>query len=640
MISAINSATDEYCLTYEATGAGFEWQSCTSQVSLNSCDGLTPCARIVDTDADREIIHEFRTALNSVLYPGGTLTSSSTVYIGAPVAGTYTMTATSTISTSIGAMVNICFSSSTVTGSNVIDCSGSASTTLSMPKIVFTGDWDRVILDARFNDGTLDTSQKAYVLKIGDVTRHGYVKSEVVEVDMPKALNIKVTNLNDGSDFNPVFSQTQHFICDGCGGNLNIIPSYGTIGTFQVGRTATIIGPGQVRPLTLNVTANSKIDSQGIWETRWFYLGNLRGVYISGLDEAVPIIGIDDSSNLNNCSLGSVYTTQTCYGLTFTLNYILRGTGLGTIYLGGAGLRFYGTTYEGIFFRGRFNCSESFFENNLFAGRAYCNFPGANSAYCIRTSSFATYGSNNYCERPNALSVEGSASQLAADNPNRNSPYFVGGSGLIYFGSSASYNSPSTTANFIASCHTSASGIGQAYSWNDIEIPYKLNFTGGVPPSNTCLNLDGTGTSTCGSIATKWYAPVDGFVTNLKITANNGVNANRLCRFRVLKNGSATGNDSTSVACSESGTAVYWGGTNTAGTIPYDDNLSKKALRGVGSTTVGVILDPVNRNDYLELMIENDTSNLCAAGSSCSCSALDSMTGTLYFMPSLARQNY
>jgi len=50
-LKSVNAATDEYCLTYEATTGDFEWQTCGGSLAINDITDIT-----IDTPADNEVL--------------------------------------------------------------------------------------------------------------------------------------------------------------------------------------------------------------------------------------------------------------------------------------------------------------------------------------------------------------------------------------------------------------------------------------------------------------------------------------------------------------------------------------------------------------------------------------------------------
>jgi hypothetical protein len=204
-------ATD---IATQSTGGGATGGAC--------ADG-TICAEVTDADANGDIAPELQTAINSLLWPGGTLTTAAEVVLAAPPGGAY----------SLSSRIVICGDTSPPSGSTAPDCTG----TQTLPVIRFTGAWAaaRLVCNKTLANQVQNVD---FCFQIGDAWAEGSFTNKV-KVAFESALYL---DLNVTSDF--VNSQGGLW-CNGCSGDLKLIVE-GNIPTLNLPGPAAVIAGGEL----------------------------------------------------------------------------------------------------------------------------------------------------------------------------------------------------------------------------------------------------------------------------------------------------------------------------------------------------------------------------------------------------------
>lgn len=210
--------------------------------------GATNCERVSDSSGDGDIAAELQAAINSVLWPSGTLTTATDVYLAAPKQGTY----------NLASRIVICGDISPPSGSTAPDCTG---TTQQLPRIHFVGAWDAAKLDCTMPN--VDVVQNhTPCIQIGDAWGDGgdFTKNVPLAFDAP--LTLRTTIPYAGS----IPYQTSMGVwCNGCSGELSLDLSHGPSMTL-IGPLAVIAGgslKSSVRVRGDNYTPGSTIVMDG-----------------------------------------------------------------------------------------------------------------------------------------------------------------------------------------------------------------------------------------------------------------------------------------------------------------------------------------------------------------------------------------
>lgn len=580
-----------------------------TDASASSCTDGTVCVQLEDANGDGNWLEDWRRTLNQLLYPNGVLNTAESVDIYPPPAGEYFITAGEDEN---GPLVRACYDTSPPAGGSaaVMDCTGS-SASLRTPRIRLLGNWSGVTWHCNYPAGSWDAptgAQAAACFRFGDVSNDGYIASGVQRLYAPFALNVKSSV---GIAFaSGVFLLATPVWCDGCSGSFGIRGLEGTYEPFQVSRGAIFAGSGAVGE-RFDIYINQAASPPNNYHSHLF-TGDLRNMVVHGQTALATVAGSINASFVNvdaDCTYGTAYTDDTCRGLTYDTDFATTAS----ITMHGSDMRFRGAitgSAGGLFMNARPDCSENYFGANVFEGRASCN---DNLVYCVRNSNPAN------CLNPNPGVFDGYSEQLAADNPNRNSP-FLALKGRTILGPRLGYAISSSTAAWLSECHTSIGYVSAAWA---VDKEFSLNSYTGPPGSpGTCIKKDGTGLATCGTDATKVYPGVRGYWSGVEARVEVAVPASTHCTITLLKNGSTTKSTGSSGCNSPDplGT-LSWGGTQ-----PYVNSEASRPLRAIGDLAELPVLDRIVPGDYLELRLDNGQPSDCAAGGgTCNCNAVDGL---------------
>jgi len=174
------------------------------------------CAQVQDSSGNGDIAPEFQAAINAVLWPAGTLTTASDVYLVAPKQGTY----------NLAAKVVICGDTSPPSGSTAPDCTGS---TQQLPRIHFVGAWSNANLRCTMANENPGVNTMTPCVRIGDAWADGgdFTKNVPLAFDSPLVLRETV-------DLVSFTYASVALWCDGCTGELKL----------DLGTTSGMVAPG------------------------------------------------------------------------------------------------------------------------------------------------------------------------------------------------------------------------------------------------------------------------------------------------------------------------------------------------------------------------------------------------------------
>lgn len=167
------------------------------------------CARVEDSNGDGNIAPEFQTAINAVLWPGGTLTTATDVYLAAPKQGTY----------NLASRIIICGDTSPPSGSTAPDCTGN---TQQLPRIHFIGAWSSAVLSCTHALSNV-VQNIAPCIQIGDAWADSGDFAHKVPLAFDTPLVLKYGTESD-------FTNTQMLLwCNGCTGDLKLEAQPGSV---------------------------------------------------------------------------------------------------------------------------------------------------------------------------------------------------------------------------------------------------------------------------------------------------------------------------------------------------------------------------------------------------------------------------
>lgn len=179
------------------------------------------CAQVTDSNADGDLAPELQAAINSVLWPGGTLTTASDVYLAAPKQGAY----------NLASRIIICGDTSPPSGSTAPDCTGS---TQQLPRIHFIGAWSAAQLVCTMAVSNV-VNHAAPCVQIGDAYADASFSRNVpLAFDSP--LTLRIATVGTGFDF------VAGLWCNGCTGELRADINGNTDGLNWPGFLAVIAG--------------------------------------------------------------------------------------------------------------------------------------------------------------------------------------------------------------------------------------------------------------------------------------------------------------------------------------------------------------------------------------------------------------
>lgn len=160
------------------------------------------CAKVDDSNVDGDIAPELQAAINSVLWPGGTLTTATDVYLAAPKQGTY----------NLASRIIICGDTSPPSGSTAPDCTG----TQQLPRIHFLGAWSAATLFCTMSNTDV-VNHLTPCIQVGDAWGDGGDFTKDVPLAFDSPLTVRTTVDYAGS---LPYEASLGVWCNGCAGEL------------------------------------------------------------------------------------------------------------------------------------------------------------------------------------------------------------------------------------------------------------------------------------------------------------------------------------------------------------------------------------------------------------------------------------
>jgi hypothetical protein len=256
-----------------------------------SCDSFsTNCVEIMDENEDGNLAPEFQSAINAILWPSGTLTTQTEVYLIAPPQKE---------SYNLNSSIIICGDTTPPSGSTAPNCTG----TQKLPKIHFVGNWSALVLEC--TQTLSDVIQNLTpCFKFGDAWADSGDFDNNVNLIFDTPLNIKFTKNSDLSNFQ------MGIWCDGCSGELkatiNTDTNEGGIFENYVGPAAVIAGQNLKSEImatssTLFVLPTVVFDGKQIGSSAWVR-GNQISLEVGSINTTAPRWGEADGCDYNGYS--------------------------------------------------------------------------------------------------------------------------------------------------------------------------------------------------------------------------------------------------------------------------------------------------------------------------------------------------
>lgn len=261
-----------------------------SASSATTCSSSTDCIQVQDTNGDGDIAPELQTAINSLVWPSGTLTTEPEVKLVAPTVKS---------SYNLSQMIVICGDTTPPSGSTAPNCSG----TQKLPKIHFVGNWSSSVLKCT-QTLTNVVQNESPCFKFGDAWADGGDFDNNVNLEFDTPLNIKFTKDSDFTNFQ------MGVWCDGCSGELkakvNTDTNSGGFFANYVGPVAVIAGQNLNSQIvatssTVYVLPTVVFDGNQNGSTA-IVKGNLISLEIGSVSAVVPRWGPADGCSYNGYS--------------------------------------------------------------------------------------------------------------------------------------------------------------------------------------------------------------------------------------------------------------------------------------------------------------------------------------------------